>query len=104
SLVAAEAVGIGLAALRKAALYARERVVFRRPIGQNQAIAHPLARCWMELEAANLMVMKAANLYDRNLDCGAESNAAKYLAAEAAFHASETAVLTHRGIAHSNQF
>jgi len=61
-LIAAEAVGIGLAALRKAASYARERVVFRRPIGQNQAIAHPLARCWMELEAANLMVMKAAAL------------------------------------------
>jgi acyl-CoA dehydrogenase len=84
-LIAAEAVGIGLAALRKAAAYARERVVFRRPIGQNQGIAHPLARCWMNLEAANLMVMKAASLYDRNADCAAEANAAKYLAAEAAF-------------------
>src|SRR5262249_4516441 len=67
-LIGAEAVGIGLAAIRKAASYARERVVFRRPIGQNQGIAHPLARCWMELEAANLMVMKAASLYDRKLD------------------------------------
>ncbi len=103
-LIAAEAVGIGLAALRKAALYARERVVFRRPIGQNQAIAHPLARCWMELEAASLMVMKAAALYDRNLDCAAEANAAKYLAAEAAFRACETAVLTHGGMGYSKEF
>ena len=103
-LIAAEAVGIGLAALRKAARYARERVVFRRPIGQNQGIAHPLARCWMNLEAANLMVMKAASLYDRNLDCGAEANAAKYLAAEAAFHACDTAVLTHGGMGYSREF
>src|SRR5262250_2398802 len=103
-LIAAEAVGIGLAALRKAASYARERVVFRRPIGQNQAIAHPLAQCWMNLEAANLMVMKAATLYDRNLDCAAEANAAKYLAAEAAFHACETAVLTLGGMGYSREF
>jgi acyl-CoA dehydrogenase len=103
-LIAAEAVGIGLAALRKAASYARERVVFRRPIGQNQAIAHPLAQCWMSLEAANLMVMKAATLYDRNLDCAAEANAAKYLAAEAAFHACETAVLTLGGMGYSKEF
>src|SRR5215471_1192391 len=103
-LIAAEAVGIGLAALRKAAGYARERVVFRRPIGQNQAIAHPLAQCWMNLEAANLMVMKAATLYDRNLDCAAEANAAKYLAAEAAFHACETAVLTLGGMGYSKEF
>jgi len=95
-LIAAEAVGIGL--------YARERIVFRRPIGQNQAIAHPLARCWMELEAANLMVMKAAALYDRNMDCAAEANAAKYLAAEAAFRACETAVLTHGGMGYSKEF
>src|SRR5437016_5042906 len=69
-LIAAEAVGIGRAALRKAASYARERVVFRRPIGQNQGIAHPLAQCWMSLEAADLMVMKAAALYDRKLEIG----------------------------------
>ncbi len=75
--------------------------MFRRPIGQNQGIAHPLARCWMELEAANLMVMKAADLYDRGLDCGAEANAAKYLAGEAAFHACETAVMTHGGMGYS---
>jgi acyl-CoA dehydrogenase len=103
-LIAAEAVGIGRAALRKAAHYARERVVFRRPIGQNQAIAHPLAQCWMALEAANLMAMKAATLYDRNLDCAAEANAAKYLAGEAGFHACETAVMTHGGMGYSKEF
>jgi acyl-CoA dehydrogenase len=103
-LIAAEAVGIGRAALRKAAHYARERVVFRRPIGQNQAIAHPLARSWMSLEAANLMVFKAASLYDRKLACGAEANAAKYLAAEAAFEACERAVMTHGGMGYSKEF
>jgi acyl-CoA dehydrogenase len=103
-LIAAEAVGIGRAALMRAAKYARERVVFRRPIGQNQGIAHPLARCWMELEAADLMVMKAATLYDRGLECGAEANAAKYLAGEAGFHACETAVMTHGGMGYSKEF
>ena len=103
-LIAAEAVGIGRAALKRAAKYARERVVFRRPIGQNQGIAHPLARCWMELEAADLMVMKAATLYDRGLDCGAEANAAKYLAGEAGFRACETAVMTHGGMGYSKEF
>ncbi len=103
-LIAAEAVGIGRAAVQRAAGYARQRVVFRRPIGQNQGIAHPLARCWMELEAANLMVMKAANLYDHGLKCGVEANAAKYLAGEAAFHACETAVMTHGGMGYSREF
>jgi acyl-CoA dehydrogenase len=103
-LTAAEAVGIGRAALRKAAKYARERVVFRRPIGQNQGVAHPLAQCWMHLEAADLMVMKAAALYDRKLDCAAAANAAKYLAGEAAFHACETAVMTHGGMGYSKEF
>ena len=103
-LIAAEAVGIGRAALRKAAHYARERVVFRRPIGANQAIAHPLARSWMALEAANLMVFKAASLYDRKLPCGAEANAAKYLAGEAAFEACERAVMTHGGMGYSKEF
>jgi acyl-CoA dehydrogenase len=103
-LIAAEAVGIGRAALRRAAAYARERVVFRRPIGQNQGIAHPLARCWMELEAADLMVMKAAALYDRGLECGAEANAAKYLAGEAAFRACETAVMSHGGMGYAKEF
>jgi acyl-CoA dehydrogenase len=103
-LIAAEAVGIGRAALARAAKYARERVVFRRPIGQNQGIAHPLARSWMELEAANLMAMKAAALYDRDIECGAEANAAKYLAGEAAFRACETAVMTHGGMGYSKEF
>ncbi len=103
-LIAAEAVGIGRVALHKASHYARERVVFRRPIGQNQAIAHPLAQCWMALEAANLMAMKAATLYDRNTECAVEANAAKYLAAEAAFHACETAVMTHGGMGYSKEF
>ncbi|MFN9357585.1 MAG: acyl-CoA dehydrogenase family protein, partial [Alphaproteobacteria bacterium] len=79
-LIAAEAVGIGQDALRRAARYARERVVFGRPIGQNQAIQHPLARSWAELEAAWLMTMKAAALYDAGAACGLEANAAKYLA------------------------
>ncbi len=103
-LIAAEAIGIGYAALRRAADYARERVVFGRPIGQNQAIQHPLARCWMDLEAANLLVLKAASLYDAGKDCGAEANTAKYLAAEAAFAACETAVLTHGGIGYSAEY
>ena len=70
-LVAAEAIGLGRAALRRAAAYAKERVVFGRPIGQNQAIQHPLAQCWMELEAAELMVLKAAWQYDNGHACGA---------------------------------
>ena len=100
-LIAAEAVGIGRAALRKAAQYAQERVVFGRPIGQNQGIAHPLAKCWMQLEAADLMVMKAAVRYDAGAECGIEANAAKFLAAEAAFSACETAVLTLGGMGYS---
>ena len=103
-LIGAEAVGIGRAALRRAAKYARERVVFDRPIGQNQGIQHPLAQCWMELEAANLMVMKAATLYDQRQECGAEANAAKYLAAEAAFDACETAVMTHGGMGYAKEY
>ncbi|MGE0038786.1 MAG: acyl-CoA dehydrogenase family protein [Xanthobacteraceae bacterium] len=103
-LIAAEAIGIGRVALRRAAKYARERVVFGRPIGQNQAIAHPLAQCWANLEAANLMVMKAAWLYDQKQECGVEANAAKYLAGEAAFSACETAVMTHGGMGYSREF
>lgn len=103
-LIAAEAIGIGRAALRRASQYARERVVFGRPIGQNQGIQHPLAKCWAELEAANLMVFKAASLYDRGEECGAEANAAKYLAAEAAFETCEQAVLTHGGMGYSEEY
>ena len=103
-LVAAEAVGIGRAALRRAARYAGERIVFDRPIGQNQAIQHPLAMSWCELEAANLMAFKAAQLYDEGKPCGSEANAAKYLAAEAAFRACERAVMTHGGMGYAKEF
>jgi acyl-CoA dehydrogenase len=103
-LIAAEAVGLGHAALRRAARYAKERIVFDRPIGQNQGIQHPLARCWMNLEAASLMAMKAATLYDRGEACGAEANSAKYLAAEAAFAACETAVMTHGGMGYAAEY
>jgi acyl-CoA dehydrogenase len=103
-LIAAEAVGLGRAALTRAARYAKERVVFGRPIGQNQAIQHPLAERWMELEAAKLMLLKAAELYDRNQPCGAEANAAKYLAAEAGYRACETAVMVHGGMGYAKEF
>src|ERR1700692_4785603 len=82
ALVAAEAVGIGRAALAQAARYARERIVFNRPIGMNQGIQHPLAKCGAQLEAANLMVMKAATLFDKGQECAVEANAGKYLAGE----------------------
>ncbi len=103
-LIAAEAVGIGRAALRRATEYAKQRVVFGRPIGMNQGIQHPLARNWAELEAADLMTMKAAWLYDTGADCGAEANAAKYLAAEAGFRAAETAVMTHGGMGYAQEY
>ena len=103
-LIAAEAVGLGFAALRRAAAYAAERVVFGRPIGQNQGIQHPLARCWMNLAAADLMVGRAAKLYDSGASCGTEANSAKFLAAEAAFSACETAVQTMGGMGYSQEF
>lgn len=103
-LVAAEALGIGLAALNRAAKYARERVVFGRPIGQNQGIQHPLAISWAELEAAELMTYRAASLYDSAQPCGSYANAAKYLAAEAAVKACETAILTHGGFGYAREY
>lgn len=103
-LIAGEAVGIGQVALSRAANYARTREVFGRPIGQNQGIQHPLARCWAQLEAAGLLTMKAAALYDAGRECGAESNAAKYLAAEAGFAAAEAAVLTHGGMGYAQEY
>ncbi len=103
-LIASEAVGLGQAALAKASGYARERVVFDRTIGRNQAIQHPLAVNWMELEAAHLMVFKAATLYDDGQPCGAEANSAKFLAAEAAFKACKQAVLTHGGMGYAKEF
>ena len=104
ALAAAGAIGLGRVALKRAAEYAGERIIFDRPIGKNQGIQHPLAKCWMELEAANLMVMNAAWRYDQGLPCGAESNAAKYLAGEAGFKACETAVLTHGGFGYAKEY
>jgi acyl-CoA dehydrogenase len=103
-LIAAEAIGLGKAALRRATRYARERVVFGRPIGKNQAIQHPLAESWMALEAANLMTFKAASLYDRGEACGAEANAAKYLAGEAGLQACQVAVMTHGGYGYAREY
>jgi acyl-CoA dehydrogenase len=103
-LIAAEAVGLGRDALRRAANYARERVVFGRPIGQNQAIQHPLAECWAQLESCWWQTMRAAWLYDQHLPCGAEANAAKYLAAQAAFNTAARAVMTHGGMGYAREF
>ncbi len=103
-LIAAEAVGLGQLALSRAADYAKTRVVFNRPIGQNQAIQHPLAKNWMELEAAWLMIMSAAWQYDNGLPSGAAANAAKYLAGEAGFHACEQAVMTHGGFGYAKEY
>ena len=103
-LVAAEAIGMGQDALRRAAKYARERVVFNRPIGQNQSIQHPLAENWMALEAAWGMVMKGAWLYDQQQPCGAEANASKFLGARAGFEACTQAVLTHGGFGYAKEY
>jgi len=103
-LVAAEAVGLGRAALARATHYAKERVVFDRQIGMNQGIQHPLAECWMELEAANLVMLNAAALFDRGEPCGAQSNAAKYLAAQACGKACHTAVMTHGGYGYAKEY
>jgi acyl-CoA dehydrogenase len=103
-LIGAEAVGIGRAAIARAARYARERIVFNRPIGMNQGIQHPLAKCWAQLEAANLMVMKAATLFDAGKDCGVEANAGKYLAAEFAFEACHTAMSTLGGMGYAQEY
>ena len=103
-LIAAEAVGLGKVALRRAAAYAKERNVFNRPIGQNQAIQHPLAKNWMELEAAWLMVLSAGWQYDNAKPCGPAANAAKYLAGEAGYHACEQAVMTHGGFGYAKEY
>ena len=103
-LIGAESVGLGRCALKRAAAYAKERVVFDRPIGQNQGIQHPLARNWAMLEAANLMVFKGAWLYDQGKPCGAEANAAKYLGGEASFDACQQAVMTHGGFGYAKEY
>lgn len=103
-LLGAEAIGLGRVAIQRAARYARERIVFDRPIGMNQGIQHPLAKCWAQVEAANLMVMKAATLFDKGQDCGVEANAGKYLAAEAGFEACHTAMLTLGGMGYAQEY
>ena len=102
-LIASECVGLGRCAVSRAAKYANERIVFDRPIGKNQGIQHPLAANWMALEAANLMVFKAAWLYDQGKPCGAEANASKYLAAEACFDACQQSVMTHGGFGYAKE-
>jgi acyl-CoA dehydrogenase len=103
-LIGAELVGLGRCAVKRAANYAKERIVFDRPIGQNQGIQHPLAANWLALEAAGLMVQKAAWLYDQGKPCGAEANAAKYLGGEACFDACQQAVMTHGGYGYAAEY
>ncbi|WP_238366926.1 acyl-CoA dehydrogenase family protein [Mesobacterium pallidum] len=103
-LVGTEAVAIGRDALGRAAKYAKERVVFDRPIGQNQGIQHPLAEKWMYLESAWLMLEKAAQLYDAGKPCGAEANAGKFLGARAGYDAALQAVLTHGGFGYAKEY
>ena len=103
-LLAGEALGLGYAALKKSTDYARDRIVFGRPIGQNQAVQHPLAQDWMALEAAWLMTLQAAWKYDQKQESGAAANAAKYLAAEAAMKACQNAVMTHGGFGYAKEY
>lgn len=103
-LIAVEAIGIGQDALQRAARYARDRVVFGRPIGQNQAIQHPLAECWVNLEAALLMAARAAELYDAGKPCAIEANSAKLLGARAGYEACLQAVLTHGGMGYAKEY
>ena len=98
------AIGIGRAAVRRAVNYANERVVFGRPIGQNQAVQHPIAEAQMRLDAADLMCQKAAWLFDQDLPCGKEANMAKFLAAEASFFAADVAVQTHGGYGYAREY
>ena len=103
-LVAAEAIAIGQDALRRGTQYAKDRVVFDRPIGQNQGIQHPLAERWMNLEAAWAMVMKGAWLYDTHQPCGAEANTSKFLGARAGYEACLQSVLTHGGFGYAKEY
>jgi acyl-CoA dehydrogenase len=103
-LIAAEAVGLGQVALARASAYAKSRIVFNRPIGMNQGIQHPLAKNWMELEAAWMMVLRAGWQYDQGMPCGPAANAETYLAAEAGFHACEQAVMTHGGFGYAKEY
>ncbi|GHB73545.1 acyl-CoA dehydrogenase [Streptomyces viridiviolaceus] len=103
-VVGMEGVGLGRAALELASKYANERVVFDRPIGKNQAVAHPLADSWIRLEAAELVAMNAARLFDNRQNCGKEAAAAKFLGAEAGFQACDRAMQTHGGYAYAKEY
>ena len=103
-LVGMETIGMGRDAIDRAAKYAKDRVVFGRPIGQNQGVQHPLAEAWTYLESAYWMCMRAAWLYDNGQSCGAEANAAKFLAARASFDACTKAVMTHGGMGYAREY
>ena len=103
-LLGAEAIGLGKIAIARASKYAQERIVFGRPIGQNQGIQHPLAKAWMQLAAAELMVWKAASLFDAGKECGVEANSAKFLAAEAGYEACQTAVMSMGGMGYAQEY
>jgi len=103
-IVAAGAIGIAEDALRRATQYAKEREVFGRPIGKNQGIQHPLAENWCQIEAARMMMLKAATLYDNGESCGSYANAAKLLAGRAAFDTATQAVLTHGGMGYAKEY
>jgi acyl-CoA dehydrogenase len=103
-LIAAECIGDGYWFIEKASSYAKERVVFDRPIGQNQGIQFPIAEAYMEIEAANLMRYKATGLYDRKLPCGAEANMAKHLAAKASWEAANVCLQTHGGFGFAAEY
>ncbi|MFF5302931.1 acyl-CoA dehydrogenase family protein [Streptomyces sp. NPDC013161] len=103
-LIAAEALGIGRASLDKAVRYAKERVVFDRPIGMNQGIQFPLADSLAHLDAAELVLRKATWLYDNGRPCGREANTAKYLCADAGFTAADRALQTHGGMGYSEEY
>ncbi|MEV0705732.1 acyl-CoA dehydrogenase family protein [Saccharopolyspora sp. NPDC050389] len=104
AVVGMEGIGLGRAALELATKYANDRVVFDRPIGKNQAVVHPLADSWIRLEAAELMAMKAAELFDADQPCGPESAAAKFLGAEAGFEVCDRALSTHGGYAYAKEY
>jgi acyl-CoA dehydrogenase len=97
TLIAAECIGDGYWFIDKVAAYARERVVFGRPIGQNQGVQFPIAECFIEVEAANLMRFEACRLYDAHQPCGAQANMAKYLAAKASWEAGNACLQFHGG-------
>jgi acyl-CoA dehydrogenase len=97
TLIAAECIGDGYWFIERATRYAKERVVFDRPIGKNQGVQFPIAEVYIEVEAANLMRYKAARLFDNQLPCGAEANMAKYLAAKASWEAANVCLQTHGG-------